>query len=88
MLFRLRHIWFFSAIARLAQLSWPRGAETRRRPCIIYIGDRCEVKCYKGEVLITLVLVLDVIPLTIIYTVIYIYRANGLKLGILLAALG
>ena len=29
--------------------------ETRRRPYIVYIGDRCEVKYYKGEVLITLV---------------------------------
>ena len=32
-----------------------------------------EVGCYKGEVLIALVLVLDVMPLAIIYMVIYIY---------------
>ena len=37
------------------------------------MGDRCEVKCYKGEVLITLVSVLDIMPLAVIYIVIYIY---------------
>ena len=72
-LFRLGRVWFFSAIARLARLSWSRGVETRRRPCTVYIGDGYEVKYYKKEVLITLVLVLNVMPLVIIYIVIYIY---------------
>ena len=36
---------------------------------MIYVGDRYKVKCYKGEVLIALVLVLNVIPLAIIYIV-------------------
>jgi hypothetical protein len=70
---RLGHIWFSSAIARLAQLSWPRGAEMRWRPCIVRAEDRYKVRCYKGEVLITLVLVLDVMPLAVIYIVAYIY---------------
>ena len=60
-------------MAGLARLSWPRGAETRRRPCIVYIGDGCEVKCYKGEVLIALVLVLDIMPLAIIHAVACVY---------------
>ena len=37
------------------------------------MGDRCKVKCYKREVLIALVSVLDIIPLAIIHAVIYIY---------------
>ena len=45
----------------------------RWRPCIVRVGDGYEVKCYKGEVLIALVLVLDVMPLAIIYIVIYAY---------------
>ena len=73
MLFRLRHIWFSSAIARLARLSRPGGAETRRRPCTVRAGDRYKVRRYKGEVLITLVSVLDVMPLAIIYIVICVY---------------
>ena len=73
MLSRLKHIWFFSTIARLAQLSRPKGAETRQRPYIVYIGDGCEVKYYKGEVLIALVSVLDIMPLAIIYIVTYVY---------------
>ena len=40
---------------------------------MVYAGDRCEVKCYKGEVLITLVSVLDVMPLAIIYIVACVY---------------
>ena len=55
------------------QLGWPRGVETRRRPCTVRVGDGYEVKYYKGEVLIALVLVLDIIPLAIIYIVIYVY---------------
>ena len=73
MLFRLGRVWFSSATARLAQLSWPRGVETRQQPYIIRVRDRCEVRRYKKEVLITLVLVLDIIPLAIIYVVAYVY---------------
>ena len=71
---RLRRVWFFSTIARLAWLSWPRGAEIRRRPCIVRAGNRCKVRHYKREVLITLVLVLDIMPLAIIHVVIYVYN--------------
>ena len=53
-------------MARLARFSRPRGAEIRRRPCTVYIGDKYEVRRYKGEVLITLVSVLDITPLAII----------------------
>ena len=45
----------------------------RRRPYTVCIGDGCEVKYYKGEVLIALVLVLNVMPLVVIYTVICVY---------------
>ena len=55
------------------RLSWPRGAEMRQQPCIVRAGDKCKVRYYKGEVSITLVLVLDIMPLAIIYAVIYIY---------------
>ena len=60
-------------MARLARLSWPGGAEIRRRPCTVRVGDRYEVKYYEGEVLIALVLVLDVIPLAVIYIVACVY---------------
>ena len=60
-------------MARLARLSRPRGVKIRRWPCIVRVGDRYKVRRYKGEVLITLVSVLDIIPLAIIYTVIYTY---------------
>ena len=70
---RLGRIWFFSTIARLAWLSWPKGAETRQRPCMVRVGDGYKVRCYKGEVLITLVLVLNVMPLAVIYMVVYMY---------------
>jgi hypothetical protein len=69
-------------MARLARLSRPRGAETRRRPCIVRVGNRCEVTRYKEEVSIALVSVLDIMPLAIIYI------ANILKLDVLLADLG
>ena len=72
-LFRLGHVWFSGAIARLAQFGWPRGAKIRRRPSTVRAGNRYEVKCYKGEVLITLVLVLDIMPLAIIYIVVCVY---------------
>ena len=73
MLSRLKHIWFSSAIAGLARLGWPGGAETRRRPYIVRAGDRCKVGCYKGEISIALVSVLNVMPLAVIYMVACIY---------------
>ena len=73
MLFRLGYIWFFSAIARLARLSWPRGAEIRWRPCTVRVGDGYKVKYCKGEVLIALISVLDIMPLAVIHVVIYVY---------------
>ena len=73
MLFRLGRVWFFSAITRLAQLSRPREAEIRQWPCTVCAGDRYKVRYYKGEVLIALVLVLDIIPLAIIHIVVYMY---------------
>ena len=73
MLSRLGRVWFSNTIARLARLSWPRGTEIRRRPYIICARDRYKVRRYKGEVLITLVLVLDVMLLAIIYTVTCVY---------------
>jgi hypothetical protein len=74
MLSRLGYIWFFGAIAGLARLSRPKGVETRRWPCIVRTGNRCEVRCCKGEVLITLVSVLDIMPLAVICAVAYIYN--------------
>ena len=56
-------------MARLARLSRPRGAETRQQPYIVRAGDGYKIRRYKGEVLITLVLVLNIIPLAIIYAV-------------------
>ena len=73
MLFKLKYIWFSSAIAGLAWLGRPGGAEARRRPYTVRVGDGCEVRYYKGEVLITLISVLNIMPLAIIYTVICIY---------------
>ena len=60
-------------MARLARLSRPKGVEMRWRPCTVCVGDGYKVRCYKGEVLIALVLVLNIMPLAVIYTVIYIY---------------
>ena len=37
------------------------------------MGDRYKVKHYKGKVLITLVLVLNIMPLAVIYIVAYMY---------------
>ena len=70
---RLGHIWFSSTTARLARLGWPRGVETRRRPCTVRTGDRYEVGRYREKVLIALVLVLDVMPLVIIRAVACVY---------------
>ena len=73
MLFRLGHVWFSSVTAGLARLGRPGGAETRRWPCTVRVEDGCKVKYYKGEVLIALVLVLDIMPLAIIYIVTCVY---------------
>jgi hypothetical protein len=70
---RLGHVWFFSTTARLMRLSQPRGVKIRWWPCIVHAGDRCEVRYYKGEVLIALVLVLNITPLAVIYVVAYAY---------------
>ena len=67
-------------MARLARLGRPGGAETRRRPCMVRVGDKCKVRYYKGEVLITLVLVLDIMPLVIIYIVACVY-SKWLRVG-------
>jgi hypothetical protein len=45
----------------------------RRWPCTVHAGDRCEIRRYKGEVLIALISVLDIVPLAIIYAVVYAY---------------
>jgi hypothetical protein len=60
-------------MARLIWLSRPRGVETRQQPCIVRAGDGYEVRRYKREVSITLISVLDVMPLAIIYVVTYVY---------------
>jgi len=70
---RLGRVWFSSAIARLARLSRPRGAEIRRQPYMVRTGDRYKVRHYKGEVSIALVSVLDVTPLAVICVVAYTY---------------
>jgi len=70
---RLGRVWFSGATARLAQLGWPRGVETRRRPYTVRAGDGCEVRRYRGKVLIALVSVLAITPLAIIRAVIYTY---------------
>jgi hypothetical protein len=71
--FRLGYIWFSSTTARLIRLSQPRGVEMRQWPCMVRAGNGCEVGCCKGEVSITLILVLDVTLLAVIYAVIYAY---------------
>ena len=38
------------------------------------MGDRCKVRYCERKVLITLVLVLDIMPLAVIYIVIYMYN--------------
>jgi len=70
---RLGRVWFSGTTARLAQLSWPKGAETRRRPCIVHAGDGYKVRHYRGEVLIALVSVLAITPLAVIRAVTYAY---------------
>ena len=60
-------------MAGLARLSRPRGAEMKWQPCTVRAGDGYKVRHYKGEVLIALVSVLNIIPLAVIYIVAYIY---------------
>ena len=45
----------------------------RQRPCMVRMGDGYKVRHYKGEVLIALVSVLNIMPLAVIYIVVYIY---------------
>ena len=40
---------------------------------MVRVGDRYKVRRYKGEVLIALVSVLDIMPLAIIYAVVCVY---------------
>ena len=61
-------------MARLVRLSWPRGVEIRQQPYTVYAGDGYKVRHYKGEILIALVSVLDIIPLAVIYAVTYMYN--------------
>ena len=67
-------------MAGLVRLSWPGGAEMRWWPYTVHAGDRCEVRYYKGEVLIALVSVLDIMPLAIIHIVAYMY-SKWLRVG-------
>ena len=55
------------------RLGQPRGVEMRRRPYIVRAGDGYKVRHYKREVLITLVSVLNIMPLAIIYIVACVY---------------
>ena len=62
----------------MLQLGWhgsvgPGGAEIKQRPCTVRVGNGCKVKYYKGEVLIALVSVLDIMLLAIIYIVVCVY---------------
>ena len=66
---RLGRVWFSSTIAGLARLGRPKGAEMRRRPYIVRAEDGYKVRRYKKEVLITLISVLNIMPLAIIYAV-------------------
>ena len=40
---------------------------------MVRVGDKYKVKYYKGEVLIALVSVLNIMPLAVIYIVVYVY---------------
>ena len=51
---------------------------------MVYAGDGYKVRCYKGEILITLVLVLDIMPLAIIYMVTCVY-GKWLRVGCLIS---
>ena len=69
----LGRIWFSSAMAGLAWLGRPWGAEMRRQLCTVRVGDGCEVGCCGGEVSIALVSVLAVTPLAVTRAVTCIY---------------
>ena len=61
----------------ILQLGWrglvgPRGGEIRRQPYTVHAGDGYKVGYCKEKVLITLISVLDIMPLVIIYAVAYI----------------
>ena len=71
-------------MARLARLGWPRGAETRQRPCTVRAGDGYKVRRCKGEVSIALVSVLDIMPLAVIHVVACVY-SKWLKVGCLIS---
>ena len=60
-------------MAGLARLGRPGGVKIRWWPCTVRVGNGCKVGRYQGEVLITLVSVLDVTPLVIIYIVACVY---------------
>ena len=47
---------------------------------MVRAGDRCKIRHYKGEVSIALVLVLDIMPLAVIYTVACVY-SKWLRVG-------
>ena len=51
---------------------------------MVRVGDRYKVRYYKGEVLITLVSVLDIMPLAIIYVVMCVY-SKWLRVGCLIS---
>ena len=51
---------------------------------MVRVGDGYKVKCYEGEVLIALVLVLNIMPLAVIYVVMYAY-SKWLKVGCLIS---
>ena len=70
---RLGCVWFSNTIIRLARLGRPKGAEMRQQPYTVRVGDGYKVKCYKKEVSIALVSVLDITPLAVIYIVVYMY---------------
>ena len=71
---KLGHVWFSNTITRLARLSQPKGVKIKQQPYIIRTGDGYKVKYYKREVLITLVSVLNIMPLAIIHAVMCVYN--------------
>ena len=51
---------------------------------MVRVGDGYKVGYHRGEVLIALVLVLNIMPLAIIYTVMYVY-SRWLRVGCLIS---
>ena len=74
-------------MAGLARLGRPGGAETRQQPYTARVRDKYKVGCYKREVSITLISVLDIMPLAVIMQS-RVYIANSLESSVLLANLG